>query len=460
MAKKKGMPPEEVIQVVPASEGTPERKAIFDRTAIALRDRGDHNLSKEATMAKRKNMTMDEALQVILASNGDNPFRDMLEFMVQSALEFEMSTHLGAEPYERNGQRLGYRSGHRTRVFTTRVGDLELLIPQDRDGTFSTSLFECFQRSEKALALSLMEMYVQGVSTRKVAAVTETLCGRSFSSQQVSKLAKGLDEKVTEWRNRPIEGDHPYIIVDARYEKVRRGGRVISQGVLIVMGINGDGYREILDVKIADTENETTWSDLIRDLKRRGLSDVQLVISDDHEGIKAAVNRYFQGASWQRCQVHFTRNVLRLAGRGEKRELHADLRAIFDSQDIETLNYRIIEIVRKWEARKPKVGDKIDEEIVDTLACFCFPPSHRKRIRTTNCLERLNQEIKRRTRVVRIFPGEQSALRLITTLAMEQSEEWAERRYLDTSLLEEWAPLDDELAAAVLEMTEVGSRQE
>ena len=182
MAKKKGMPPEEVIQVVPASEGTPERKAIFDRTAIALRDRGDHNLSKEATMAKRKNMTMDEALQVILASNGDNPFRDMLEFMVQSALEFEMSTHLGAEPYERNGQRLGYRSGHRTRVFTTRVGDLELLIPQDRDGTFSTSLFECFQRSEKALALSLMEMYVQGVSTRKVAAVTETLCGRSFSS--------------------------------------------------------------------------------------------------------------------------------------------------------------------------------------------------------------------------------------------------------------------------------------
>jgi len=340
------------------------------------------------------------------------------------------------------------------------VGDLELLIPQDRDGTFSTSLFECFQRSEKELALSLMEMYVQGVSTSKVAAVTETLCGRSFSSQQVSKLAKGLDEKVAEWRNRPIEGDHPYIIVDARYEKVRRGGRVISQGILIVMGINDDGYREILSVEIADTENETTWSDLIRDLKRRGLSEVQLVISDDHEGIKAAVNRYFQGASWQRYQVHFTRNVLRLAGRGEKKELHADLRAIFDSQDIETLNYRIIEIVRKWELRKPKVGDKIDEEIVDTLACFCFPPSHRKRIRTTNCVERLNQEIKRRTRVIRIFPNEQSALRLITALAMDQSEEWAERRYLDMDLLQWWAPLDDELAAAVLEMTEVDSLQE
>ncbi len=177
------------------------------------------------------------------------------------------------------------------------------------------------------------------------------------------------------------------------------------------MGINGDGMREILDVRIADTENETTWSDLLRDLKRRGLKGVQLVISDDHEGIKAAFNCYFQGASWQRCQVHFTRNVLRLAGKGEKGELHADLRAIFDSQHIETLNYRIDAIIHKWTEKRPAVAEKLDEEIVDTLACFCFPPSHRKRIRTTNCLERFNQEIKRRTRVVRIFPGEQSALR-------------------------------------------------
>ncbi len=225
-----------MIQVVQDPETTLEREGIFDRMAIDLQDKGDHNLSKEETMAKRKSMTMDEALLVILASNGDNPFRDMLEFMVQSALELEMSANLGAEPYERNGQRIGYRSGHRPRVFTTRVGDLELLIPRDREGTFSTSLFDCFQRSEKALALSMMEMYVRGVSTRKVAAITETLCGRAFSSQQVSKLSRGLDERITEWRNRPIEGEHPYIVVDARYEKVRRGGRVISQGVLIVNG--------------------------------------------------------------------------------------------------------------------------------------------------------------------------------------------------------------------------------
>ena len=187
---------------------------------------------------------------------------------------------------------------------------------------------------------------------------------------------------------------------------------------------------------------------------------VKLVTSDDREGIKAAVNRYFQGASWQRCQVHFTKNVLRLAGAGEKRELHADLRAIFDSQDIETLNYRIDAIIHKWTEKRPAVAEKLDEEIVDTLACFCFPPSHRKRIRTTNMLERFNQEIKRRTRVIRIFPNEASALRLITTLAMEQTEEWMERRYLDMSRLEEWAPLDDELAAAVLEMTEGDGRQE
>ena len=220
-------------------------------------------------MAKNKTMPLEEALQVILASDGDNPLRQMLEWMVQQALEHEMSAHLGAEPYERNDKRLGWRNGHRPRVFTTRVGDLELLVPKDRDGTFSTSLFERYQRSEKALVLSMMEMYIQGVSTRKVASITEELCGRSFSSQLVSKLSGELDEKVAEWNSRPLEVDYPYLVVDAEYEKVRRGGRVISQGVLIVMGINTEGMREILAVRIADTESETTWSDLFRDLKRR-----------------------------------------------------------------------------------------------------------------------------------------------------------------------------------------------
>jgi transposase-like protein len=404
-------------------------------------------------MAKKKSMTMEEALQVILASEGDSPFRAMLEFIAQNALEFEMTEHLGAGPYERTEGRTGYRNGYKPRILTTAVGDLHLLVPQDRDGTFSTSLFERYQRSDKALVLSMMEMYVQGVSTRKVSAITEELCGRSFSSQLVSKLAGELDERVAEWRSRPISGSWPYLIVDARYEKVRRGGRVISQGILIVLGINSDGMREILAMEVADTENETTWSDLFRDLKRRGLAGVELVTSDAHEGIKRAAERYFQGASWQRCQFHFIRNLLHLASKGQKADLAADLRSIFDSGDAETLNWRLSETVRKWEVIRPAVAEKIDEEIIGALACFCFPRAHRKRIRTTNCLERFNQEIKRRTRVVRIFPNSASALRLIATLAMEQNENW-DRRYLDMSLLEEFSAPDDEMASAVMRMIE------
>jgi putative transposase len=359
-------------------------------------------------MAKNKSMPLDEALQVALAADGDNPFRMMLEWMVQQALEHEMTEHLGAESYERSEARLGYRNGHRERVFTTRLGDLELLIPLDRDGTFSTTLFERCQRSEKALYLSLMEMYVQGVSTRKVKGITEKLCGREFSASLVSKLAAGLDEKVEDWRNREL-GHHPYLIVDATYQKVRRGGRVISQGILIALGIDMKGMRDILEVRVADTENETTWSDLFRDLKRRGLKDVQLVTSDDHEGIKAAARRYFQGASWQRCQCHFTKNVLTLATKSQKTELKADLRAIFNADDIEALQYHLEEIIHKWSEKRPAVADKLDEEIADCLSVFCFPGPHRKRMRTTNTLERFNEEIRRRTRVLRIFPNERSA---------------------------------------------------
>jgi len=194
----------------------------------------------------------------------------MLEFIAQNALEFEMTEHLGAGPYERTAERRGYRNGYKPRILITAVGDLHLLVPQDRDGTFRTSLFERYQRSDKALVLALMEMYIHGVSTRKVAAITEELCGRSFSSQLVSKLAKCLGKKVAEWRSRPPTGTYPYLIVDARYEKVRRGGRVISQGVLIVMGIDQEGMREILAVEVADTECETTWSDTFRDSEEKG----------------------------------------------------------------------------------------------------------------------------------------------------------------------------------------------
>jgi len=320
-----------------------------------------------------------------------------------------------------------------------------LLVPQDRDGTFQTALFERYQRSDKALVLALMEMYLKGVFTLKVADITEKLCGKSFSSQQVSRLARDLDARISEWRNRPLEGDYPYLIVDARYEKVRSGGRVVSKGILIVLGINERGMREILSVEIADTENATTWSDIFKRLKKRGLKGVLLVTSDDHEGIKAAVGRHLQGASWQRCQFHFLRNVLPLAKRSERKVVHSDLRTIFDSPDVETAWRRINEVLANWRDLNPVIAERIEEGIEETTAVLYFPRSHRKRIRTTNALERLNQEIRRRTRVARIFPNEASALRLIASLAIEQSEEWETgRQYLDASLLEGWTFEKDE----------------
>jgi transposase-like protein len=390
-------------------------------------------------MAKNKSMPLNEAIQEVLAKVDDSPLRGLLELACQQALEVEIADHLGAEPYERTSDRRGYRNGYKPRTLTTAVGDLNLLVPQDREGTFSTQLFERYQRSDKALVLALMEMYVKGVSTRKVAAITEKLCGKSFSSQQVSKLAKDLDAHVESWRTRPLEGDRPYLLVDARYEKVRINGRVISQGILIVIAINPEGKREIVAVEIADTENATTWSELFKSLKRRGLAGVKMVTSDDHEGIKAAVKRHFQGASWQRCQCHFIGNVLPLAPKGSKKKLHADLRTIFDSDDIEAARENLAMVLNRWSQIRADVAEKLDSEIEDCLSCFYFPEPHRKRIRTTNCPERFNQEIKRRTRVVRIFPNRTSALRLIGAVCMEQSDEWETgRRYLDVSLLDGW----------------------
>jgi len=267
------------------------------------------------------------ATQVLL----DQPdfLRELVRTALQTLLEEELAAHLGAERYERTDDRNGYRNGHKPRTLTTRVGTIELRVPQDRAGTFSPELFARYQRSEQALVLSLLEMYVQGVSTRKVSAITEALCGTSFSKSQVSALTTRLDTELAAWRARPLAGAYPYLTVDARYEHVRVDGRVVSQGVLVVSGVRGDGYREILAVSVADTESEATYQDLFRDLKGRGLTGVELVTSDDHPGLRAAIGRHFQGASWQRCQVHFARNLLGHVGRQHRASLAADLKALF-----------------------------------------------------------------------------------------------------------------------------------
>ena len=371
----------------------------------------------------------------------DDPgfLREIVQRVVQQVLEVEMTEHIGAAPYERVEGRTGHRNGYKPRMLRTRVGTLNLYVPQDREGTFSTKLFSRYQRNEKALVLALMEMYVEGVSTRKVKDITEALCGTSFSKSLVSSLASDLDAELEAWRNRGLEAKaYPYLFVDARYEKVRTGHRVIGQGVLIVLSVRDDGLREILGVEVADTESEATYQEMFRSLKARGLKGVELVVSDDHEGLKAAVCRHFQGASHQRCQVHYVRNLLGMVAHARRKELAEALRGVFAATSREMALHLVSELAARWRASHPRVACHIEEHIEECLSCLAFPESHRRRIRTTNGLERLNQEIKRRTRVVRIFPNPQACLRLVTALAVEQSEEWLTgKRYLDMRELEE-----------------------
>ena len=391
-------------------------------------------------MAKDHRRLTEEVAQGVLL---DDPafLREIVERVLQELLEAEMTEHVGAAPYERTTERKGHRNGHKPRTLRTRVGTLNLLVPQDREGTFSTRLFSRYQRNEKALVLALMEMYVEGVSTRKVKDVTEELCGTSFSKSLVSSLAGRLDAELQAWRSRPLEAEaYPYLFVDARYEKVRVGHRIVSQGVLIVSAVRApEGLREILGVEVADTESEATYQELFRSLKERGLKGVELVVSDDHEGLKAAVFRHFQGASWQRCQVHYARNLLGMVGYARRKDLAAQLRAIFAQASRDTALRLASELADRWRGKgHEKVAEHVEEHIEECLGCLAFPESHRRRIRTTNGQERLNQEIKRRSRVVRIFPNRQACLRLVTALCVEQSEEWVTgRRYLDMGELEE-----------------------
>jgi len=378
--------------------------------------------------------------ELVQAALLDDPefLRGLVERTLQVVLEEELTAHLGAERYERSGERRGYRNGFKPRTLTTRVGTLELLVPQDRDGTFSTELFGRYQRTEQALVLSLLEMYIQGVSTRKVAAITEQLCGARFSKSQVSALAGRLDAELAAWGERPLTApSYPYVWVDARYEHVRIDGRVVSQGVLLVSGLRGDdGKREILGVAVADTESEATYQELFRALKARGLSGARLVISDDHAGLRQAIIRQFQGAGWQRCQVHFTRNLLGQVAQTKRAILAAGLREVFAAPTYSQAMGVARRLAEQWRSSHPRVAEQLEEEVDACLSCLSFPAEHQARIRTTNGMERLSQELKRRTRVVRIFPNRESCLRLVSALAMEQSDEWISgRRYLDVTLL-------------------------
>jgi len=362
---------------------------------------------------------------------GDDPVRVLMQVLLQGLLEEEMTAHVGAEPYERTVERRGHRNGYKPRSLKTRVGTLDLLVPQDREGRFRTELFQRYQRSEKALVLALVQMYLEGVSTRKVQRITEQLCGLEVSRSQVSALVVDLQAEIDAWRSRPLAKRYPYLVIDARYEKVRRRPHVVSQAVLVVVGIGEDGRREVLGTYLADSESEATWSDVFKDLRGRGLEGVQYVVSDDHEGLVAAVRRYFQGAVWQRCQVHLVRNLLAKVSRGDRPWVLEGWREVREAKTLEEARARLRELVERLEAKYPEVATWLEEAGEEALAVYALPEEHRKRMRSTNMLERLNQELKRRTRVVRIFPDGPSCLRLVTALAMETSEEWEARIYLD-----------------------------
>jgi len=369
----------------------------------------------------------------------DDPefLREIVQTALNRMLEAEMSEHLQAGPYERSDARRGYRNGWRTRGLRTRVGTLELSVPTDREGTFQTEVFRRMERNEQALTLGLMEMYVEGVSTRKVRDVTEALCGTSFSKSTVSRLVGELDVDLQAWRERPLVVAYPYLFVDARYEFVRVAGRVVSMGVLVVVGVREDGRREILAVRVAPSESEATYDELFKHLRARGLRGVQLVVSDDHAGLVKAIRKHFQGVLWQRCTVHYKRNAEGKVSRHHQAALRQDLRVVFDAPTLEWAKEAAASVIARWGKTHPSLASWLEATLEDCLAFFAFPEAHRRRLRTTNVLERFNEEIKRRTRVVRIFPNPDACLRLVSAMCLEQSEEWvAGRVYLDMRKLE------------------------
>lgn len=373
-----------------------------------------------------------------LMTKDEDFIRTMVEEFVQDALEAEMDETIGAGKYERSQERRGRRSGYYTRGLITRVGTLELRVPQDRNGAFSTQLFERYQRSEKALVSALAEMYVQGVSTRKVKAITEELCGHSFSASSISAINAKLDGQLEEFAKRRLSEPYRYLILDARYERVRESGTIGHKAVQIAIGINDEGRRCVLAVELANRESLTSWKEFLVELNERGLHGVEFVVSDDHAGLKAAVREVLTTATWQRCYVHFLRNALDHLPRKADHDCLQELRWLYDRRDAIEARADLAKWLSKWGTKHPKLCNWVEENIEETLSFYRLPQPHHKHMKSTNMLERLNEEIKRRTYVVRIFPNDASCMRLIRALAVEKHEDWIEQpRYLNMDLLQE-----------------------
>ena len=382
--------------------------------------------------ATTESTPLDLMIQV-LDTHGFDGMAHALQILVNETMKIERSETLRAAPYERTCERQGHANGFKPKTLNTRIGKLELQVPQTRGVEFYPKSLERGVRSERALKLAVAEMYVQGVSTRKVTEITQELCGLDISSSQVSRCSQLLDEKLRSWRERPL-GKLSYLILDARYEKVRHGGSVVDCAVLIAVGVLPSGKRTVLGVSVSLSEAEVHWREFLASLVKRGLHGVEMVTSDAHEGLKAARKSVFPGVPWQRCQFHLQQNAVAYVPKVDMRsEVADDLRGVFNAPDANEADRLLKLAADKYRPKAPKLADWMERSVPEGLTVFTRPTAHRRRLRTSNMLERLNKEIKRRTRVATLFPNEASLLRLVSAVLAEVDEEWQTGKcYLNT----------------------------
>jgi len=393
---------------------------------------------KEREQITKKNS--DDLLSELINYQGENLISEIVRLGIQNLMELERDEHIGVGNYERGEDRRSQRNGFKSRTLYTRVGTLALQVPQTRDGAFYPSILERYQRSEKALVLALAEAYLQGVSTRKMKMITEQLMGKEFSSASISRFSATLDAELEYWRERSFTKEYPYVVVDARYESCRVDSKIIDIACLIALGIDSEGHRHVLGMDTAWSESGDSWERFIGGLKERGLRGVRLFTSDDHPGIHPAIKKYYPGAVWQRCQRHFTVNVMDHAPRSKRDDLYHRLQTAWDCKEYEDARAVLDKIADDYREKYPHLADFVSEHAWETLGVYQAAPwEHHKRLRTSNMIERVNQELKRRSKVIRIFPNPESCRRLYTALLKEWHEDWAYGKiYLRMDLLWEF----------------------
>ncbi len=398
-------------------------------------------------------MSLSELVDKARATDDVDFLRDSVAWLVQRIMDEELTAQVGAGPYERNTERLTHRNGYRRRELNSRVGTFEVAIPKLRQGSyFPDWLIERWRPSEKALMAVIMEAYIRGVSTRKMAGLVKELGVEGMDKSAVSRITKGLDERVGAFRNRPLDGAYPYLWLDATFIKVREGGRVVNMALVMAVGVRDSGEREILGFELGGNEDGAFWREFLRGMVARGLGGVKLVISDAHQGLRDAIAGVFSGACWQRCRVHFTRNVLSHIPKAAQEEVADQVRTIFAQPTHQAALEQVDRVLETLSSSHPRAAEILEQAAEDILAHMHFPRSHWRRLHSTNPLERLNKEVKRRFHVVGIFPDRAAAIRLGGAVLLEQHEEWlAGRRYFSTSSMEAILPdtaIDPATAAA------------